>query len=46
VLVGNGMANHHGLTAHAGIDRLSRRFFPTDGWALRARVTDNHGDRR
>jgi hypothetical protein len=33
-----------GLTAMLDIDRLNRRFFPTDGWALRMTVTDNQGD--
>jgi NTE family protein len=43
LLVGR-QANHRGLQAQLEIDRLSRRFFPTDGWSLRARVTDNNGD--
>lgn len=43
VLVGN-HARHHGLTAMLDMDRLSRRFFPTDGWALRMTLTDNQGD--
>lgn len=43
VLVGN-RARHHGLQTELEVDRLSRRFFPTDGWSLRLRVVDNQGD--
>ena len=36
-----------GLVATLEMDRLSRRFFPTDGWSLNVTLSDNRGaDRR
>ena len=43
LLVGS-RARHHGLLATLDMDRMNRRFFPTDGWSLRASVIDNNGD--
>lgn len=37
-------ARKQGLAVSLDLDRLNRRFFPTDGWALRLALTDNHGD--
>ena len=43
LLVGSN-ARHHGLQATLEIDRLSRRYFPSDGWSLTMNVVDNNGD--
>ena len=43
-LIEGRQALHHGLQAGLEIDRLSRRFFPTDGWSLRVGAVDNQGD--
>ncbi|MEN9628392.1 MAG: hypothetical protein RJA10_1619, partial [Pseudomonadota bacterium] len=43
-LIEGRQALHHGLQAGLEIDRLSRRFFPTDGWSLRVDAVDNRGD--
>ena len=45
VLQGNN-ARRHGLQASLEIDRLNRRFFPTDGWSLTVTVRDNNGEDR
>ncbi len=37
-------SNQHGLLATLEMDRLNRRFFPTDGWSLNVQATDNHGN--
>lgn len=36
-------STYHGLTATLEMDRLSRRFFPSSGYAVRAAVIDNQG---
>lgn len=33
----------HGLAVSLDIDRLNRRFFPTEGWALKVGLTDHAG---
>jgi NTE family protein len=43
LLVGN-QAHRSGLYTLLEIDRQNRRFFPTDGGALRVAVTDNRGE--
>jgi len=43
LLVG-GSVQQQGLALSLDLDRLSRRFFPTDGWALRLALTDNNGE--
>ncbi|MFO1330099.1 MAG: patatin-like phospholipase family protein [Rubrivivax sp.] len=43
LLVGHA-ATRHGASASLEVDRLNRRFFPTDGWALRSTVVDNRGE--
>jgi NTE family protein len=40
----SGSATQHGLQATLEMDRLNRRYFPTDGWALNLQVTDNNGE--
>ncbi|MBL8332525.1 MAG: patatin-like phospholipase family protein [Rubrivivax sp.] len=37
-------AQHGGLYALLDLDRMNRRFFPTDGWSLRVELSDNSGD--
>lgn len=37
-------ANRQGAMLTLEFDRMNRRFFPTDGWALRAGAVDNRGE--
>lgn len=45
-LLESGTVRKHGLTFDLDLDHLDRRFFPTDGWALKLHAVDNRGGGR
>jgi len=42
-LLDGGTVRKHGLAFSLDLDHLDRRFFPTDGWAVKLGVVDNRG---